>query len=484
MKKSVVLLFSIVLFHQHLTAQVLKNAGFETGTTSGWTFISPAYYGFAKDPGYKASIVKDASRKEGYVAKLTSTGKSQWGQLRQRVAYTPIDSFERVRVSGYVKVEGVANGSAGISIWESVGEVMFGASDSSLHGTKGWTKIWADCIVLKQIDSLTVACSIKGPGEVLFDDLRLEKLPAPKMSQSAAAKAYLDTALQIISDYALYKDSVDFGALVAMAHMLAADAKKPADCYKTIQFVLSGLKDRHSFFMEPGDGMEDDNAAIPYAEGRLINGNVGYITVPGFASESPVRIHKYTDSMQRIIRSLDSKDIIGWIVDVRNNRGGTPYPMFLGIGPILGEGVFIRSNEKWRWEDSASYEKGAIHSFMNGRDSVLLQATSPYTLHHAYPKVAVLTNGRTGSAGEMVALSFKHRPNTKQFGTSTYGITTLPHSMPLSDSAYIVVFAAKQTDRLGNPYGGKVYPDVPVSDDGGPTDKVIEAAIRWLKENQ
>ena len=114
-------------------------------------------------------------------------------------------------------------------------------------------------------------------------------------------------------------------------------------------------------------------------------------------------------------------------------------------------------------------------------DTVDLQ-TTPYALYHEYPKVAVLTSEMTASAGELVALSFKHRSNTKQFGAPTYGVTTLPHSVQLSDSAYVVVFAARQTDRLGKPYGGKVYPDVPVTDDGSPNDKVIEAAINWLKE--
>ncbi len=439
MKKSSVLLFSIVLFYQHLTAQVLKNAGFETGTILGWTFTNPAFFGFAKDLGYNVSVVKDASRRLSYVAKLTNTGEGEWGALRQVVAYTPTDSFERVRLSGYVKVTGVTKGSAGLLVKGSIGGVLTGMGDSSLRGTgtTGWTKMWAECIVVKPTDSLLLFCSILGPGEVLFDDLRLEKLPVPKMSQSPEAKAYLDTALQIISEHALYKDSVNFNDLVATARMLAADAKKPADCYSAIQFALKGLKDRHSFFMNPPDGTDnEDHIEIAYPEGKLINGNVGYITVPGFVYDSPVRANKYADSMQRIIRSLDNKDIIGWIVDVRGNEGGRPWAMLLGIGPILGEGVFIRSREKGRWDDSTSYEKGAIHRFNSGKDTIELQSALPYTLYHAYPKVAVLTSGRTASAGEIVALSFKHRPNAKQFGAPTYGVTTLPYDATLSDSAF------------------------------------------------
>ena len=54
----------------------------------------------------------------------------------------------------------------------------------------------------------------------------------------------------------------------------------------------------------------------------------------------------------------------------------------------------------------------------------------------------------------------------------------------MSDSALISVFTARQTDRLGNPYGGKIYPDVLIPNEEGPVDKVAEAAIKWLKENQ
>ena len=482
MKIAFITLCINLLCWQFAQAQTIKNAGFQSGNLTGWTFTNPAYYHQAKEPGYTVSVVKDAFRKGGYVARVSSTGHSQWGQLKQNVVYKPTDTLEKMRLSAYVKLKDIKTGSAGMMVRALGGGSDFGISEKSLRGTTGWTYISTEFIVPKQTDSLLVFCSISGAGEVLFDDIRLEKIKSLNFEQSPQARAYLDTALSIIDRYALYKDSVDFKSLIKTAHDLAIDAKKPADTYSAIQYVLKGLHDRHSFFITPERlATDEDTTDIPMPTGKLINGNIGYVTVPSFGFSDKILRNRFADSLHRIIKSLDSESIAGWIVDDRNNNGGQPWPMLLGVGPLLGNGVFDKHVKKGVVIDSISYHDGAV----SNKDSVIMKIGSPYSLYKPYPKVAVLINRNSASASEMVALSFKNRPKAKLFGEPTYGISTVPHFEDLSDGALLTVFKGRQTDRLGNEYGGKIFPDVAVSDqENTANDEVIDAAVKWLTGNK
>ncbi len=48
---------------------------------------------------------------------------------------------------------------------------------------------------------------------------------------------------------------------------------------------------------------------------------------------------KFASLLQREIKELDQNEIDNWIIDLRGNTGGNMYPMYLGLSPILGEGI-------------------------------------------------------------------------------------------------------------------------------------------------
>ncbi len=83
--------------------------------------------------------------------------------------------------------------------------------------------------------------------------------------------------------------------------------------------------------------------------------------------------------MHRKIAEQDSKNLLGWIVDLRWNSGGNMWPMIAGIGPLLGNGTygyFIDENES-----SWGYQNGA--SVINGNPVVAI--SSPYKLLNPTP---------------------------------------------------------------------------------------------------
>lgn len=96
---------------------------------------------------------------------------------------------------------------------------------------------------------------------------------------------------------------------------------------------------------------------------------------------------------------------------------------------------------------------------------------------------AVLMDGQTASSGEMTALRFVGRPNTRTFGAPTYGVTTGNEDYVLADGAALFITVSRMKDRTGRAYGGPIPPDEPVEPAEAATlaeDPVVRAALAWL----
>lgn len=198
--------------------------------------------------------------------------------------------------------------------------------------------------------------------------------------------------------------------------------------------------------------------------------NIGYIKVNAFSGTAE-QAAALAVSLQGQIKAQDSEDLIGWIVDLRNNGGGNMWPMITGIGPILGEGIagYFASPDgaKTPW----TYSAGA--SMAGG--NTIISVAQPYVLINSAPKVAVLLDNGVASSGEVVAISFIGRPNTKSFGSATCGLSTANAAYPLSNGYTLILTTAKLADRNGTVYGVPVQPDQ-VSTNA----TIVQDAVAWL----
>lgn len=469
----------VVLASFYLHAQSVKNGGFETGDTSGWKFETPATYG-AREAGYVCHVVKDTVTNQNFVLQLTSIQNNQWCQLKQSVAYKPTDSIERLQVSASVRLQHTGKGTAGIMMRTFGNGKDYGIKGIDLDKDTGWATLSFDALVTRQIDSLVLFCTSTTTGRTFFDNITIKKITLGQLSHTTEAKNYLDSAINIISRHALYKDSIDFAAVVQQALLMTADAKKTSDCYPAIQYVLSSLEDHHSFFLAPEQAAyinrsEDTTMAFP--TGKKVNGKIGYLKLPACDALNAKMEKTYSNKLQQLIRSIDSKEIIGWIIDDRDNTGGNVLPMLSGLGSFFENGVLNKLSVNGRATDSMVYRNGTI----TNKDTTLIKTESPYRLIKSTPKVAVLMNGMSGSSGEVVIVSFKHRPRTRFFGEASYGLSTANSDFTLSDGSMIFVCSGKQADQLGNEYGGKIYPDEIITNlPDTNKDEVTDAAMKWL----
>lgn len=284
--------------------------------------------------------------------------------------------------------------------------------------------------------------------------------PTPELLPiSPQASAYLQEALDIMQNNSLHRYSIDWEKLSASAFKIAEHAQTPADTYDAIWYALNQLGDHHSHFRTPEMVAEVEQMTVndsPLPRGKLLLDKIGFIEIERYASARDGEDSKYATMVQQLIRDLDAQDVCGWIIDLRENTGGSTWPMLAGLGPILGEGeigAFVDADGKkmvWSYQNGQALLGEDVATHINGL---------AYQLKAASPLVAVLTGMNTASAGESVVVAFRGRPNTRSFGLYTYGVPTGNEVFPLSDGAWIALTTVFYADRTGQIYDDRIDPD-------------------------
>lgn len=278
------------------------------------------------------------------------------------------------------------------------------------------------------------------------------------------------------------KKKVNLKKLENEAFQRAANAQKTSDTYPAINYILDQLGDDHSFFIEPPtseDEVKEEKkrqTSFDLTKGELLHHKIGYIVLPNFSGQEEEAI-KYALHVSTLIKNLAKHNPCGWVIDLRQNRGGNMWPMLAGIAPLVGEGklgAFIDSDGK---ESKWIHRKGDL---LIEKDVVFsLPAGALYTIPNT-PPIAVLIGPKIASSGEAIAVAFKNRPHTRFFGQKTDGRSTSNVPFPLKDGAELVLTTAVFADRYNNIYEAGVLPDEFTVDETGKEDISLEKAIKWL----
>jgi carboxyl-terminal processing protease len=308
-------------------------------------------------------------------------------------------------------------------------------------------------------------------------------METPSISPEAAK--YLNDALDIMQNNSINKDKIDWVTFRARILNNAANSETLEDTYPFIKLALLGLNDHHSSFLDPQEASALQNGTNPTnptplpPKIQLMEDKFGYVEVPSYRGLNQDLINQYGTDMQKHIQEVGSQHPCGWVVDLRANRGGNMWPMLIGIGPILGEGAagsFINADgdqKEWAYVNGKGMEGSQVVGEITGE---------PYHLAEANTPVAVLFGGTTASSGEIIALSFVGRTNTRSFGSPSAGFTTGNEEFVLSDQAIIFVTTVVDADRTGKVYGGPIVPDVQVSGDTNDTETIPKEALQWLND--
>lgn len=477
------ILFFLFLFLPLLApAQTIENPGFErldTATTSGFAgWQSRRQYELAPD---------STTHKQGrYALRMSSIDGKNFGSFMQEVPFPTAAALRKIRFSGRIKREDV-DGFTGIwlELYEGDKTVFFdNMYTSQLKGSVDWVTVDMEFFAGPKTTKAYLGGLLVGDGVVWFDDFSLTEIPLPSEPLPDSLRTYLLEVADTLQRHALNRDSVDWPAVRERMLQMSAGSTSYADCYPALRYAIGQLGDHHSFLMpaeesrkwaEPaaGEGSAKDFEPVT---GRMLDGGIAYLSMPAFSAGDEQTCAAFAQQTQDLLRKLDRSRPRGWILDLRNNGGGNCWPMLAGIGPLLGEGVcgyFLAPGES---PASWFYQKGGAGI---GTETIT-RVKRPVRLHKAVPRVAVLTGPRTGSSGEVVAVAFRQRPNTRSFGAPTAGLSTGNANYRLRDGAQIFLTGSVYADRTMAAYGKRLAPDEAVSGGEGAADPVVEAAKKWL----
>lgn len=287
-------------------------------------------------------------------------------------------------------------------------------------------------------------------------------------------KRHTRQVLYLIKKYSVKKETLDWSKYKKKVLEYGKDATTMEDSYRTIKYALKELHDNHSYFLTPREvKIESDTTKrkIPDIISEY-NEGIGYLKIPGFSGNDS-RTKSFANRILSHLIEFDQNNIRGWIIDLQNNPGGNMWPMLLGVGPLLTEGVagyFVDSKKVYqKW----GYSEGKV--FLD--DKTVLQSDSAYHLRNTNKKIAVLINKMTGSSGEAMAIAFIGLPNARLFGEDTYGLTTGNVGLEFKDGSILHITNSLFADRFKREYGKPIKPDVYVLNDDPK-----ETAIKWIYE--
>lgn len=147
---------------------------------------------------------------------------------------------------------------------------------------------------------------------------------------------------------------------------------------------------------------------LPTVEGRLVEGDIGYIIVHSFGEDTAAKFGEQ-------LKALRHKGAECWIIDLRNNGGGYTQAALDLLGYFIKDKTAVIVED--RYPPALAYRA-------TKQDSVV---TGP---------VILLTNEYTASSSEITAAALKDYGKAVILGEKTYGSGLVKALMPLSNGDY------------------------------------------------
>jgi carboxyl-terminal processing protease len=196
---------------------------------------------------------------------------------------------------------------------------------------------------------------------------------------------------------------------------------------------------------------------VPAVRGEVRPDGVGYVRINSF----PVRVG--SDLRQTLDRLKESSrgGPQAWVLDLRGNPGGYLEGAVAVTSQFLEEGVVL-------YEERRGADRHEIRT--RGRPRA------------ATGRMAVLVDGGTASAAEIVAGALRDNGRATLIGEPTYGKGTVQVIQGLSDGSALRLTVARWLTPKGDPIQGiGLVPEVPVVAAAG-TDAALEHAIDLVRQ--
>jgi len=202
---------------------------------------------------------------------------------------------------------------------------------------------------------------------------------------------------------------------------------------------------------------------IANIKSRMLEDNIGYIRIVKFDSE----INKYFNEH---LNKLISSGMKALVIDVRDNPGGYYDQVVAICDRLLPEGTIVYTEDKYKRQDVKKSDAKELGM-----------------------PIAVLINGNSASASEILAGAIKDHKKGTLVGTKTFGKGLVQASSTLDDGSGLKVTIARYFTPSGVCiHGAGIMPDIeidvpeeykdsPISDIPPEKDIQLKAAVENLK---
>ncbi len=214
--------------------------------------------------------------------------------------------------------------------------------------------------------------------------------------------------------------------------------------YNEAVSLIRGERDTSVMLTIRRDGERMDLAvrrgdvSVSYADYRVLDGDIGYISISQFSGDASAKFHE-------AIETFRSQNVKGLVIDLRNNPGGLLDQVVSIADAILPTGVIVYIRER------------------DGNRQDFYSDEAMYDV-----PVAVLVNGMSASASEILASAVQAFGRGTIIGLNTYGKGIVQTLVPFQeDGAGLQLTTSSYYDALDRcPHEVGVKPDVEVALEG------------------
>lgn len=154
--------------------------------------------------------------------------------------------------------------------------------------------------------------------------------------------------------------------------------------------------------------------------GQMIDSATGYIKINSFESSTNSEARTAYDDFMDTLNSLRDSGMTQIVIDLRDNPGGDLNVVTKIVDEFLDEGVITYTEDK-------NGSKNYIYANKGGMD---------------YP-VAIITNGSSASASEVMTSALKDNGKAIVVGEKTYGKGIVQRTFPFADGSGMTVTVAR-----------------------------------------
>lgn len=239
--------------------------------------------------------------------------KESFNPFSQVVQYKP-EKFKKVNICAQIKTSEVT-GNVGLwcQMWDQnkmVGFQNLEIQNVLINGTTDWKKYNLKITVDTNVRKLIIGGYLQKKGEGWFDDFTIEDLSNVNTKPtSKKALQYISKAKEIVKKSALYSDSLDWKKIDEDIDQLSLGMQTEEECYEICNYLISKLRqsgDNHSLF-EPKKQAQQRNETNTDGRqpiGYYIGNGIGYLNVPGFASNKDCVCVNFATKVQSFISNI------------------------------------------------------------------------------------------------------------------------------------------------------------------------------------